>query len=98
MRNAWLLDQCIHYAKANKHSELADQTIWQVFEAERAALVPIGNRFDGFRATQAAVSKTCLVRFDNNKYSVSSRAVGRPVRTSPPLTPHKEGEQLPGPH
>src|SRR5207248_1109488 len=27
----------------------------------------------------ASVSKTCLVRFDNNKYSVSSRAVGRPV-------------------
>src|SRR5439155_5360822 len=26
-----------------------------------------------------SVSKTCLVRFDNNKYSVSSRAVGRPV-------------------
>ena len=25
------------------------------------------------------MSKTCLVRFDNNKYSVSSRAVGRPV-------------------
>src|SRR5262249_23165823 len=33
----------------------------------------------GFRATQAAVSKTCLVRFDDNKYSVSARAVGRPV-------------------
>ena len=77
--NAWLLDQCILYAKANKHPELADQTIWQAFEAERAALVPIGSRFDGFRATQASVSKTCLVRFDNNKYSVSSRAVGRPV-------------------
>ena len=27
---------------------------------------------------QASVSKTCLVRFDNNKYSVAS-AVGRPV-------------------
>lgn len=27
----------------------------------------------------AAVSKTFLVRFDNNKYSVSARAVGRPV-------------------
>jgi hypothetical protein len=25
------------------------------------------------------VSKTCLVRFDNNKYSVASKAVGRPV-------------------
>jgi hypothetical protein len=35
--------------------------------------------FDGFHATQAAVSKTCLVRFDNNKYSAASRAVGRPV-------------------
>ena len=29
--------------------------------------------------SQASVSKTCLVRFDNNKYSVASRAVGRPV-------------------
>jgi len=27
----------------------------------------------------AAVSKTCLVRFDGNKYSVSASAVGRPV-------------------
>ena len=77
--NAWLLDRCIVYAKANKHPELADRTVWQVFEAERAQLVPIGGRFEGFRAAQASVSKTCLVRFDNNKYSVSSRAVGRPV-------------------
>ena len=28
---------------------------------------------------QQAVSKTCLVRFDNNQYSVAARAVGRPV-------------------
>jgi len=46
---------------------------------ERTQLVRIGGRFDGFNAIQASVSKTCLVRFDNNKYSVSSRAVGRPV-------------------
>jgi hypothetical protein len=77
--NAWLLDRCVAYAKANRHPELTDQTIWQVFEAERAKLVPISRRFDGFRATQASVSKTCLVRYDNNKYSVAARAVGRPV-------------------
>jgi transposase len=77
--NAWLLDQCIAYAKANRHPEQTDRTIWQVFEAERAQLVPISSRFDGFRATQASVSKTCLVRFDSNKYSVASGAVGRPV-------------------
>jgi hypothetical protein len=59
--------------------ELADCTIWQAFEAERPKLVPIAGPFDGFNGTQASVSKTCLVRFDNNKYSVASRAVGRPV-------------------
>ena len=77
--NGWLLEQCILYAKAHPHPELAGRTIWQVFEAERAQLVPLGSRFDGFRATPAAVSKTCLVRFDNNKYSVAAHAVGRPV-------------------
>ena len=77
--NAWLLDRCVAYAKAHKHPELADRTVWQAFEAERSQLVPIGGRFDGFNTVQASVSKTCLVRFDNNKYSVSSRAVGRPV-------------------
>jgi transposase len=77
--NAWLLDRCVAYAKAHKHPELTDRTIWQAFEAERTQLVLTSGRFDGFHATQASVSKTCLVRFDNNKYSVSSRAVGRPI-------------------
>ena len=31
--NAWLLDQCVAYAKANKHPEETDRTIWQAFEA-----------------------------------------------------------------
>ena len=33
----------------------------------------------GFHAVPASVSKTCLVRFDKNRYSVEARAVGRPV-------------------
>ncbi|YBW38685.1 putative transposase [Nitrobacter sp. TKz-YC01] len=77
--NVWLLDKCITYAKAHRHPELADQTIWDVFEAERPKLVPYAGRFDGFHAVPASVSKTCLVRFDNNKYSVAASAVGRPV-------------------
>ena len=63
----------------HKHPKLTDSTIWQAFEAERPQLVQITGPFDGFHATQASVSKTCLVRFDNNKYSVASRAVGRPI-------------------
>jgi len=63
----------------HKHPKLTDSTIWQAFEAERPQLVQITGPFDGFHATQASVSKTCLVRFDNNKYSVASRAAGRPI-------------------
>jgi len=77
--NAWLLDKCIAYAKAHRHPELVEQTVWEVFEAERPKLVPYAGRFDGFHAVPASVSKTCLVRFDNNKYSVTASAVGRPV-------------------
>jgi hypothetical protein len=74
-----LLDKCIAYAKAHRHPELPEQTVWEVFEAERPKLVPYAGRFDGFHAVPASVSKTCLVRFDNNKYSVAASAVGRPV-------------------
>src|ERR1700693_4798027 len=76
--NAWLLDQCVGYAKAHRHPERRDQTVWQMFEAERPNLIRYGGRFDGFHAVPASVSKTCLVRFDNNKYSVMASAVGRP--------------------
>ena len=77
--NDWLVDQCVARAKVQRHPEIADKTIWEVFEDERASLVPYRGRFDGFHAVQASVSKTCLVRFDNNKYSVQASAVGRPV-------------------
>ena len=77
--NAWLLDKTIAYARAHRHPEFRDRTIWEVFEAERPSLVPYTGAFDGFHAVTASVSKTCLVRFDNNKYSVMASAVGRPV-------------------
>jgi transposase len=77
--NAWLTDKCVAYAKVHPHPEQPDQTVWEVFEEERPNLVPYRGRFDGFHALPASVSKTCLVRFDNNKYSVNASAVGRPV-------------------
>jgi hypothetical protein len=76
--NGWLLDQCIAYAKAHRHPE-RDETIWSAFQAEWPSLVSYAGRFDGFHAVPASVSKTCLVRFDNNKYSVMAKALGRPV-------------------
>jgi transposase len=77
--NAWLLDRCIAWAKAHPHPDIRDKSVWEMFEAERSSLVPYAGPFDGFHAVPASVSKTCLVRFDNNRYSVCARAVGRPV-------------------
>lgn len=77
--NAWLLDRCIAHARAHRHPEQRERTVWEAFEAERPSLVPYAGRFDGFHSVPASVSKTCLVRFDNNRYSVAAGAVGRPV-------------------
>jgi transposase len=77
--NAILLDRTIAYARAHKHPELPGQTIFEAFEDERPKLVPVRNRFDGFQATTVSVSRTCLVRFDTNKYSVAATTIGRPA-------------------
>lgn len=50
-----------------------------MFEAERGCLVHWFSPFDGFHCVPASKSKTFTVRFDNNKYSVLSTAVGRSV-------------------
>ena len=77
--NAILMDKAVEYARTHRHPEIPGKTVFETFEDERPKLVPVRNRFDGFHATTVSVSRTCLVRFDNNKYSVVSRAVGRPA-------------------
>ena len=77
--NAYLLDRCVAFAKAQAHPEQKERSVFEVFEDERPALIPYAGPFDGFHATTVAVSKTCLVRFDNNRYSVMASAIGRPV-------------------
>jgi hypothetical protein len=51
-----------------------------VFEAERRALIDYPGPFDGFHETEVSVSKTSLVRFDRNRYSVANKAVGQTVQ------------------
>jgi transposase len=77
--NAWLVDKTIAFARAHRHPEFRDRTVWEAFELERPSLVPFAGPFDGFHAVTASVSRTCLVRFDNNRYSVAAHAIGRPV-------------------
>ena len=78
--NAWLLDRCYEHVCAHRHPELRDRTVADVFEDEKPTLLRLpSGPFDGFHALTATVSKTLLVRFDYNKYSVAARALGRPV-------------------
>ena len=77
--NAWLLDQCVATARRQPHPDDPTRTVFAVFEAERAALIPYRGPFEGSRLQIGTVSKTCLVRGDHNRYSVMARAVGRPV-------------------
>ncbi|MGY4366691.1 hypothetical protein ACVW1A_002756 [Bradyrhizobium sp. LB1.3] len=75
-----MLDKCIAYAKAHCHPELADQAIWDVFEAARPKLVPYAGRFDGFHAVPASFSKICLVRSENNNTRSQPARSGGPLR------------------
>ena len=75
--NAWLEARCLAQARESAHPEQRDKTVWEVFEAERASLIAYQGPFDGFREIEVAVSKSSLVRFDHNRYSVAVRAARR---------------------
>jgi DNA-directed RNA polymerase subunit K/omega len=75
--NAWLEARCLAQARESVHPEQTDKTVWEVFEAERASLIAYPGPFDGFHEVEVAVSKSSLVRFDHNRYSVAVKAARR---------------------
>ena len=68
----WLEDRCLALPER-------DKTVREVFEAERASLVPQAGPFEDHRSASARTSTTCLVQFDNNRYSAEASAAGGPV-------------------
>ena len=72
--NAWLEDQCIAYARRTRHPEFREQTIWEVFQEERASLMELRGPFDGFIEKAVRATTTCLIMADHNRYSVDARA------------------------
>jgi len=75
--NAWLEARCLAQARESAHPEHSDKTVWEVFEAERPSLIAYPGPFDGFHEVEVAVSKSSLVRFDHNRYSVAAKAARR---------------------
>ena len=78
--NEYLLERAVGWAKIQKHPELHDKTIWEVFEAEREMLIRPPKEFDGYRLEHCRVSSTCLVHFDRNRYSVPCESAGKVVQ------------------
>ena len=96
--NAWLVDQCVAYAKRARHPELRDRTVFDVFEEERSRLMPFLGPFAGFAEKPMRATTTCLVTHDRNKYSVDAKAAGRAVlvprlRRSPGCPARRRGRR-----
>lgn len=77
--NAWLADQCLAWAMKARHPEMRERTVFEVFEEEKAHLIPVARPFDGYSEEHARVSGESLVRFDRNRYSVECAQAGRAV-------------------
>ena len=78
--NGWLEAECRRWAAMHPHPEQKDLTVAEALDAERPSLQPMLAPFDGFHESQHAVSGTCLISFDRNRYSVAARAVRRAVQ------------------
>ncbi len=78
--NGWLEAECRRWAAMRPHPEQKEMTVAEALEAERPALQPMLAPFDGFHESQHAVTGTCLISFDRNRYSVMARAVRRAVQ------------------
>ncbi|MYG64819.1 MAG: IS21 family transposase [Synechococcus sp. SB0675_bin_7] len=73
--NDWLEESCRRHAREHPHPEDPEMTVREVFACEeRRCLIPFPGAFDGHRSLGRSVSKTCLVHFDGNRYSVEARA------------------------
>jgi len=78
--NGWLEAECVRWAAKQPHPEHKEMTVAQALELERPALQPMLAPFDGFHETQHAVTGTCLISFDRNRYSVAAKGVRRAVQ------------------
>lgn len=76
--NDWLEQRCIDLWREIPHGGHPG-TIFDVWEREKATLMPLPRPFDGFVEHSKRVSPTCLVHFDRNRYSVPASFANRPV-------------------
>ena len=78
--NRQMAERCRRHAREHPHPDFPEWSIHEVFAGEeQRCLVPGTEPAHSHASRQTTASKTCLVRFDNNSYSVEARAAGKPV-------------------
>ena len=77
--NTWLEERCEALWQEISHPEQRNRTISAVWQEERSSLMAVPVPFDGYIAHTKRVSSTCLIAFENNRYSVPAAFANRPI-------------------
>ena len=77
--NLQLQEKCLGWSKSKRHPELQDQTVLEVYEAEKGSLIAYRGAFTAYRLHSTVVSSSSMVNYDTNMYSVECAYVGLAV-------------------
>lgn len=77
--NQWLEQACLAHWAEQPHPVDRTRSVTEVWQEERAALMALPVAFDGFVEHTKRVSSTCLITFENNRYSVPASFANRAV-------------------
>jgi transposase len=77
--NSWLEQRCQTLWQEIRHPDDKNRTIADLWQDEVVCLMSIPTPFDGYIEHSKRVSSTCLVTYDNNRYSVPASFANRPV-------------------
>ena len=77
--NVWLEERCKTLWAEIRHPEYKNRMIADVWQDEVVCLMSIPAPFDGYIEHSKRVSSTCLITYDNNRYSVPASFANRPI-------------------
>ena len=68
--NEGLEDNCVMRSRTRMHPDIKDKTVGEVFLEEKKELILVSNEYDAYVSRTCCISKTQLVQYGNNHYSV----------------------------
>jgi transposase len=77
--NRWLGERCRELWTETMHPELKTRSVAECLQDEQAGMMPVSAAFDGFVEHSKRVSSTCLIAFENNRYSVPASFANRVI-------------------